>query len=317
MTEADVNELGIARSAVTRKILYSAASGGLTFLIANTLEQPVATSVTLAILIGGIALVMRSLVDIERRLASVERRERAGRERLERLVVESFSKIGDATELMQLIEASTMAPGLVEELVRHSARIAPAAPAIISRFANDHLAETSELLKQLAEGGRATRYGEDRDWLLALTRSSAVSIDAVSLADVDRGLWYSEIGQRYAEAQRQAAERGVVIRRIFLRDPKAGDEADIVRACREQQRFGIRARMVERDRIPSTLHVEVLDSIVFDGVVSYETTPAPVAAEAGRPAIAETQLILREPRVLRRVEVFNALWEVAVEPDSA
>jgi hypothetical protein len=56
------------------------------------------------------------------------------------------------------------------------------------------------------------------------------------------------------------------------------------------------------------LKVQVLDFIVFDGVLSYETTPASAVDETDRPAVAETRLVLRESRVKERIQVFRHLW---------
>ncbi|MGA5301395.1 hypothetical protein ACPCHT_15800 [Nucisporomicrobium flavum] len=308
-------EVVVAPSTVSRKIFYTAASGVLTFLITNALEQPVATSVTLSILIGGIFLMVRFLVDFERRLAVVEALSRAGQKRMENLVSEAFAKIDDATELFRLIEASKLPEGLVEGLVRHSTKITPHSPSIVYQFVQAELQDMSECLKQLSEGGTVTYYGEDRDWLLGLTTYATTSIDAISLASVDRGLWYSEIGQRYMEAQRQAVEREVAVRRIFILEPD--DDADIGWACDEQRKVGIHVRVLERSRIPAALKVQVLDFIIFDEVVSYETTPAAAVTDTDRPAVAETQLVLREHRVRDRVRVFEALWGAAREPGDA
>jgi hypothetical protein len=290
----------------------------LTFLITNALDQSLATSVILSILIGGIALLVRFLVDFERRLAVVEALARSSQIRMEKLVGDAFSKINDATELFRSIEASALQTDLVTQLVRHSTGITQASPKLIYRFVRSEIREMSEFLKEMAEGGDVTYYGEDRDWLLGLTRHAAESIDAISLASVDRGLWMSEIGQRYLEAQRQAVEEnGVVIRRIFLLDtPEMANQPDIRWACQEQQKFGIQVRVLDRAGIPPMLRVQVLDFILFDRVMSYETTPASAANDTDRPAVAETRLVLRASRVTERMQVFRLLWEAAREVDN-
>lgn len=318
MTGKAPTEVVVAPSTVSRKIFYTAGSGILTFLITNALEQSLATSVILSILIGGIALMTRLLVDFDRRLAVVEALARTSQVRMERLVGDAFSKINDATELFRSIEASALQTDLVTQLVRHSTGITQASPKLIYRFVRAEIKDMSEFLKEMAEGGDVTYYGEDRDWLLGLTRHAAESIDAISLASVDRGLWLSEIGQRYLEAQRQAVEEnGVSIRRIFLLDtPEMANQPDIRWACQEQQKFGIHVRVLDRANIPPMLRVQVLDFILFDGVLSYETTPASAVTDTERPAVAETRLVLRSSRVTERAQVFKLLWEAAREVDS-
>jgi len=318
VTDKPKSDMVVAPSTVSRKIFYTAASGVLTFLITNALEQSLATSVILSILIGGIALLARFLVDFDRRLAVVEALARSSQVRMEKLVGDAFSKINDATELFRSIEASALQTDLVTQLVRHSTGITQSSPKLIYRFVRSEIGEMSEFLKEMAEGGDVTYYGEDRDWLLGLTRHASESIDAISLASVDRGLWMSEIGQRYLEAQRQAVEEnGVTIRRIFLLDtPEMASQPDIRWACQEQRKFGIHVRVLDRAGIPPMLRVQVLDFILFDRVLSYETTPASAVTETERPAVAETRLVLRDSRVTERIQVFRLLWEAARDIDN-
>ncbi len=61
------------------------------------------------------------------------------------------------------------------------------------------------------------------------------------------------------------------------------------------------------------LRVQVFDFIVFDNLMSYETTSLSMEEDA-RPAIAETRLVLRGSRVKERSQFFDELWELAVTP---
>jgi hypothetical protein len=167
-------------SSVTRKALLTVGLGGATFLITNALNQPQHVQITLSILIGGIALILRFLVDFENRLAAVEQLEKDGMTEMKHLVGDAFSQISEATELFGLIEASALQTDLVTQLVRNSTQISPTSPPIVYHFVQAKIKEMSDFLKQLAEGGTVTYYGEDRDWLLGLTRNATVSIDAIS-----------------------------------------------------------------------------------------------------------------------------------------
>jgi hypothetical protein len=314
----------IPPSSVPRTVFSTAASGIVTFGITNALDQDLATSVTLSILIGGIALLVRFLIDFERRLAAVEMvtrtgqdLARAGQDRMERLVGDAFAKINDATELFRSIEASALQTDLVVQLVRNSTGITRSSPALIYQFVRSEIHEMSEFLKEMSEGGDVTYYGEDRDWLLGLTRHATESIEAISLTSVDRGLWISEIGQRYLEAQREAIEEhGVSIRRLFILDhPESDRQPDIRRACEEQTETGIAVRVLDQEDIPPSLRIQVLDVIIFDGVMSYETKPSAVS-QPERPAVAETRLVLRSSRVNERSRAFQSLWTAAREVET-
>jgi hypothetical protein len=299
-------------SSVLRTALLTVMSGGLTFLITNALDQPQAISIMLSILIGGIALMVRFLVDFENRLAAVERIEREGMEEMKRLVGDAFSEISEATALFGLIEASALQTDLVTQLVRNSTQISPTSPPIVYQFVQAKIKETSDFLKQLAEGGTVTYYGEDRDWLLGLTRNATVSIDAISMAAVDHNLWQSEIGQRYLDAQRRAARDGRRVRRIFvLDDPATELDPELRRAYEEQRSMKIEVRLLDRSSVPTPLQVQVRDLIVFDDILAYETTPTTGDPRVAQ--VAETRLVLTDARVKECAQLFRELWDVSRE----
>jgi len=307
-----------AGSNVVRKALVTVVTGGLTFLITNALNQPQATSITLTILIGGIALMVRFLIEFEQRLAAVEQLEAEGMADMKQLVGAAFSEINEATELFGLIEASALQTDLVTQLVRNSTLISPTSPPIVYHFVQAKIKEMSEFLKALAESGTVTYYGEDRDWLLGLTRNATTSIDAISVAAVDHGLWYSEIGQRYLDAQRRVARDGIRIRRIFmLEQPAMADDPAVRRVCAEQRRMKIDVRLLDWAAVPPPLQVQVRDLIIFDDTLSYETTPTSTDSQVAQ--IAETRLVLTGSRVRECALLFRELWEVSrtAGPESA
>lgn len=299
-------------SGVIRTALITVATGGTTFLITNGLDQPQAICIMLSILIGGIVLMVRFLVEFEKRLAAVEKLEKDGMADMKELVGNAFSKINEATELFGSIEASALQTDLVTQLVRNSTAISPNSPPIVYQFVQAKIKETSDFLKQLSEGGTVTYYGEDRDWLLGLTRHATASVDAISLAAVDHDLWNSEIGQRYLDAQRRAARAGKRVRRIFVLDkPEMEHDTDLLRAYEEQRQMLIDVRLLDRSAVPTPLQVQLRDLIVFDDILAYETTPTindPHLAQ-----VAETRLVLNDARVKECSQLFRELWEVSRE----
>lgn len=297
-------------SNVVRKAAVTVVTGGLTFLITNALHQPQATSITLSILIGGIALMVRFLIEFEQRLAAVERLEAEGMADMKQLVGEAFLEISEATELFGLIEASALQTDLVTQLVRNSTQISPTSPPIVYHFVQAKIKETSEFLKQLAESGTVTYYGEDRDWLLGLTKNATTSIDAISVAAVDHALWNSEIGQRYLDAQRRVARDGIRVRRIFMMEqPAMADDPAVRRVCAEQRRMNIDVRLLDWSAVPPPLQVQVRDLIIFDDTLAYETTPT--SGDARIAQVAETRLVLTDSRVKECALLFRELWEVS------
>lgn len=299
-------------SSVIRTAMLTVATGGVTFLITNALNQPQFNSITLSILIGGIALLVRFLVDFEKRLAAVEKLEEDGMRDLKKMVGETFADISEATALYSQIEASALDTDLVTRLVRNSTQISPSSPPIVSQFVQARMGEMADLLKQLSEGGAVTYYGEDREWLLGLTRNATVSVDAISMAAVDHSLWNSEIGQRYLDAQRRAAGVGRRVRRIFVLDgPAMADDAMLRRAYEEQRQMKIAVRILDRRAVPIPLQVQVRDLILFDDILAYETTPT--TNDPQQAQVAETRLVLTESRVKECALLFRELWDLARE----
>ncbi len=55
----------------------------------------------------------------------------------------------------------------------------------------------------------------------------------------------------------------------------------------------------------------MFDFVVFDGVLSYQSTPASRIVDQGRPVIVQTQLVTRPQIVAARVQRFATLWDVS------
>jgi hypothetical protein len=302
-------------SSVIRTAALTIVSGGATFLVTNGLDQPQAICIMLSILIGGIALMVRFLVDFENRLAAVEKLERDGMDDMKRLVGDAFSEISEATALFGLIERSALQTDLVTQLVRNSTQIGPDSPTIVYKFVQAKIREMSDFLKQIGEGGTVTYYGEDRDWLLGLTMEATTSVDAISLAAVDHDLWQSEIGQRYLDAQRQAAGSGRRVRRIFvLEDARMEHDPELASVYKEQAEMNIQVRLLDRASVPTPLRSRVRDLIVFDDIVAYETTPNTIDPHLSQ--VSETRLVLTDARVKECSRLFRELWDLSRDPQT-
>lgn len=238
------------------------------------------------------------------------------------MVRENFTKINEATELFGLVEQSALRTELVTELVRHSARLDPNAAQLVYDFAQAEIARMSEFIKDLSDGGDITYDGEDRDWLLGLTNNAKSNVDAISLATVDAGgqrfddgLWLTDLGQRYLEAQRDAVARGVGVRRIFVLDrPDRVTDPDLLWVCKFHQQLGVQVRILDPSTLVGTRRSSMFDFIVFDDLISYECTPASWVEEGTRPTIVNTRLVLRPRRVEERVARFKDLWSAARDP---
>jgi hypothetical protein len=328
---------------IVRKLVVSIAIGTIAYFLTNILignigEQQIWV-ITLSLLLGGVVFLVQFMVTVEQQMNDVEHAESMhstevellvdrrlsemrqeitqGFAAIDKVVQSGFTKINEATELFGLVEASALRTDAVTQLVRNSTQIDPSMPPLVFRFAQDEIGRMSEFLKELSEGGDVSYEGEDRDWMLSLTRNCQSTIDATSLttvdAGVDGGLWTSDLGQRYMEVQRGAITRGVRIRRVFIMDgPGVGGDS-FVQVCQMQRDMGIDVRILDSTAIPDVRRSSLFDFILFDDSISYESTPASSIDGSVRPSIVNTRIELRSARVKNRLERFKDLWNAAVE----
>jgi hypothetical protein len=307
-----------------RKIALSVAFGAAAYvtvtLVTRFTEVNQLLAVSMAILVAGVAMVVQVVAEFEGRLSIVARTQQEHSEHMDTMVKAGFSKINEATELFSLVEASALRSDVVIQLVRHSTQLDPQSPTLITRFAQAEIGRVSDFLKELSDGGNVRYDGEDRDWMLALAQSVETSIDATSLStvdaggkgSVDSGLWTSDLGQRYLDVQRDAIQRGVRIRRVFIiGQADLASDGGFLDVCHRQRDMGIHVRVLDSSAIPGTRRTSLFDFILFDDVISYEVTPASQVAGATRPTIVNTLLELRRSRVRDRIQRFKDLWDSA------
>ncbi|HVQ90479.1 MAG TPA: hypothetical protein VMU51_05535 [Mycobacteriales bacterium] len=324
---ARVRGVGVTVSSVIRKIVVTLLTGGIAYLLATPLKP--AEAIILSAFIGGVVLVVQFLIEFDdrmqvvedeqtTRLAALERQQAAHTGEVRNLVQQSFLKISQATELFGLVEASALRTDAVIQLVQHSTALTQELPPLVARVAQAEIVRTSRFLKELGDG-TASYEGEDRDWLLALAHNAKISIDATSLNTVDargRGLdstfWLSDLGQRYLEVQRGVARNGIKIRRIFIVDrPGIAHGPEFYEMCRLQARMNIEVRILTAADLEAPLKTKLLDFILFDNAVSYETTPAYRIDESSPPEIVQTRMQLQPDVVEERIDRFRDLWERA------
>jgi hypothetical protein len=317
-------------SRLSSKITFSLLFGVVAFLLAQGLDRQVGPQVILGIgasvFISGVAFVIQFLIDVENRidvvestLQNVERRYDAHNRETRKMITDEFTKINAATELFGAVEASALKTDAVTQLVKNSTAVKRDIPPLIFDFAQAEISRLSRYLKVLADAGDVVYEGEDRDWLLGLTRVASTSVDATSLTTVDAGgrgfvdggLWNSDLGQRYLEAQREAIKRGVSIRRLFIVDrPELKDDVDFVSLLRQHGDIRVEVRTLMADDIAATQRSSLIDFIVIDGVLSYQATPASRVTNRP-PTIATTTLVTDEHRVQERVARYEDLWNSA------
>jgi hypothetical protein len=235
-------------------------------------------------------------------------------------MAEGFAKISRSAELSSMIERSILDTALLTDFLETAGRADGRVNPLLQRLARREIERVTSFVRQLPVGSEIAYDGEDRDWLLGLTREAERSIDAISLSTVDAGmhsfdggLWTSDLGTRYLELQREAIARHVCIRRIFLFENKdlARDET-FLKITQMQSDVGVEVRMLDYQLIPDWMRSMIFDFIVFDGAVSYETTPATTfTAGKTRPAVVRTVLAPMSARIRNLGDQFEQLWMAA------
>jgi hypothetical protein len=259
----------------------------------------------------GFALVL-FIVDTETRISAVNERMAAG-----------FAKIGRSAELSSMMERSVFDTALLADFLETASRADGMVNPLLQRLARREIERVTSFVRQLPVGSEIAYDGEDREWLLGLTREAESSVNAISLSTVDAGvrgldggLWTSDLGIRYLELQREAITRKVRIRRIFVfENADMALEEDFLTITETQRAVGVEVRMLDHMLIPAGMQSMIFDFIVFDGTVSYETTPATAfAVGQTRPGILRTRLAPMPDQVRDREDQFEQLWEAA-DPD--
>ena len=302
---------------VLRKVGFTAAAGGIALAVQVAANQDPALSVVLSVVIGGVSLIVQFLLEFENRLAELEYEQGRHAGRVEARLDATFSTVNEATQLFSLLERSALQADTVTQLVRNSTLIKPGSPTLIYLLAQNELARMSHFLKELGDGAEVTYDGEDRDWLLALAHCAETSIDAVSMTTVDAGtgleggLWTTDLGKRYLDAQSEAIhKRGVKIRRLLVLDQSIPmDSPAMRRLCRQHQQAGVAIRILTPHDVPISSQPSVFDYVLFDNAISYELTTGTWTTDEGVPIIVNTRLILQPTRLEKRVADFEKLWK--------
>jgi hypothetical protein len=305
---------------ITRKVVVTVVTGVISFFLANAVlssRTDIAFQLGTSIFLGGVALVIVHLIEVDKRLRAVEVGQTQHAESTERMLHQGFNEFSQATEIFAQLDSSKIGKDVVMNLVQNASRI-NVADGLVFKFAQCQIQRLGALVKELTQSGDSVYEGEDRDWMLDLTRSASTSIDAVSLTTVDfgvdGGLWLTDLGQRYLELQRDAINRGVATRRVFIAENAARMATpEFLEICHMHQRLGVDVRVLDVNDAPGTLASTMFDFIVFDNVLSYESIPASHTMNQKPIIIITTRLVRLPDRVNERVKRFADLWEAATD----
>jgi hypothetical protein len=302
-----------AGTRVVARIVLSLLVGGAAYVMTLAVDSEDANTVlgiAVSVFFGGITFVVGFLVGVENRVQALDQTVHSTQAEIRDRVRE----VSKATQLFSEAKVTGLEDS-VTDLIRHASAIRRTSPTLLGDFARHEIDRLAGYLKSLSQSQEAVYDGEDRDWMLGLTEVARESIDATSLTTVDGvdgGLWRSDLGQRYLQAQGKAIRsREVTIRRLFIVDhepqsEKEKEELDSILA--EHHRVGIQVKTL-RPRatvIPEPLRPLLIDFIIIDRKLVY--LPVPTAQVNNKSLIQRTALSADERRVEKEYERYEMLW---------
>jgi hypothetical protein len=203
-------------------------------------------------------------------------------------------------------------------LAQQAAKLGEDASPLVHSLVRAEFDRLSWMLSGLTDK-EVTYEGEDREWLLSLTRVVRGSIDAVSLPVTDggghgyhSGFWGSDLGHRYLDLQHEAVRRNVRVRRLFvIEHADLAEDLDMLQTCHYQAALGVEVRWLAPGVVPRTREKYLHDFTLFDEEISYEMTPVTQIEEGENPLFQHTRLILDPTLVRERKKRYAEFWESA------
>ena len=314
-------------SGILIKIATGVAAWLVTYGVAKTAVQNELWSVGASIFVSGLVLVVQFLIKVERELVRLRRTHEVTATSSDASLTRAVTSLNSATVLYQHMERSSVATSALESLIHGAGSLQPVDHAYIMKtFADAEVERLADLLTSL-QNGEVVYEGEQRDWLIGLTRVAATSIDAMSLVFrdggdpngspiLDNGLWFSEVGQRYLDAQADAVQhRSVAVRRIFLLDdPTLVEDPLVIDVMRQHFAMKVEVLAIPMDSVPELLRRSVYDLAIFDSAIYYRNRPAATIRSTRGPTRSQTQLITRADQVSAEVRRYKELWDVDRSP---
>ncbi|GAA3818104.1 DUF6879 family protein [Streptomyces phyllanthi] len=305
---------GIRVPPLLLKILITALVTILAYVLTNAIDEKQGEmwKLTVSLVIGGSALIVQYLVDFERRLGQMEtgqiNRVREMKESLAdhhrgmtELVDDRFARISEATELFSDVDSSVLRSDGVTSLARSATKVGRLNNELVNTFAGKEIDRLATLLENLSNRN-ADCSGENHDWLIDVTECIKHSLDAISTS-VDRDFWNSEPAGRYLEAQSDAIERGVKIRRLFLVNTPDDIDEMLTKICEDQNLLGIDAHIVALSELPHRARLGTKnDFIVFDEELVYKM------GQDTQDVVDRTILDARPAEIRECLRRFNGFW---------
>jgi hypothetical protein len=308
---------GDARS-IGRKIAVSLLIGALSFSLTNILFETVRDQVLVSAAVGGVVLIVQFLIAVEQGLYVNGSKQREQIAEIKNDLHSGFANVNGETRLIERAKSAGLTIKTIEKMVDSFVKLSNDPPILVSAVAQSTIEGAIEFVRDIA-GQKVSCKGEENVWLSALVENSRVAIDAVSRPQVDAGgrvfkggFWSSANGREYMDLQRQAVQRGVRVRRVFIgKNLESVDESDLFDICRTQAELGIEVRILRRPPQFRAVDSHLYDFVLFDDVLSYEITPAVPTESAESPLIMTTQINWAPEKILERKSLYAELWRVA------
>lgn len=297
---------------LARKVGWAVLTGFIAFsgsvLLDNVLHVTLGDQLILTSMAGSVTLMVQYLAEFEQKLVAFEGSERQAIADVQHTINNGFVGVSEATELLNSIEKSPLNQDALKHVIHHAGRFTGLSIPLVRCLADSEVERLAETLQWLS-GGRELPYeGEDREYLLGLTRKAKRSIMATSWTTVnglDAGFWSTDLGVRYLDLQRTALQRDVKIKRVFIFETPNLMQSELVRqAISAQRAMGFEIRLLPNGPKDGS----IADFVLFDEEVCHDTFPVPRLE--GSQAL-NTRLTFDQGMVHTRLLQFRDLWSSA------
>jgi hypothetical protein len=297
-----------------RKMAWTVLTGFIAFagsaLLDDVFHVSSADQILLTFITGGVTLIVQYLAEFEQKLRSFEVYERDVLTELGSTIRRSFAGVNEATDLHEEMERSTLNVDVLKQVIRRAGHFTNMTSPLVRRLADGEVERLAGTLQSLAGGHELFYDGEDREFLLGLTRRAQKSILATSWTTKDgpeADFWFTDLAARYLDLQRTALRRGVEVKRVFIfESPELAHTARVQRILAVQRSVGVHYKVLGVGPLPSD--GSIADFVIFDGEVSHDTAPVTRRDESGA---LTTRIVLDQEHVLNRMLRFQELWDLA------
>ncbi|GAA2738377.1 DUF6879 family protein [Actinocorallia aurantiaca] len=215
------------------------------------------------------------------------------------LVLDVIARAERRFQLRHMLETADWFPEMTRRAAEATARISERYPETpVEAEARRLLREVTEKLEKMADG-RLVRPQHDYEHLVSSMRNCHSTVDAVTNIVSRPSWWQDDLARGYRSANREAVNRGVRIRRLFIYDRLTPSLENLLR---QQHEEGV---------VVATVHRRALTSAEHSNYAVFDRTRAWQAEMNAQAEIVGNVFIVDPAAVDALAAAFERCWSMA------